>query len=341
MEYLFEAEAIRQAIKKVMDDTTARRIAIVGFIGADPLKWIRQPRGMDIYCWPKPGGTDPRGIVKLLREGARVHFVMNLHAKVYYSSKGGTVLGSANWSDHALGEGGLTETAIWLPTGAFPIDEQLAKLGAAVSMDDAEKFQAMLQKLYVDHNIFYRANPGMVAIDNAAQSTCTFGEWAAQPGRQQWQLGLWYEAPDPPLDAVKEYAKLTSDDLGLVIEQVCSNYRAHSNPSNILVNIPTLDCAFGALERQTPSKIRPIWWIPSFKTTTSNPKFSEMKHIWLARENVPSGSPIPFDCKEKNFLSALQTIVGLLGEKIDTFQGPVSDEFVDLLLKHYQSLRGA
>jgi hypothetical protein len=71
---------------------------------------VADAKGLVIYCADNPVGTHPDGIQDLLHAGARVWFVNRLHAKVYWSSASGALIGSPNLSTNALGESGLFET---------------------------------------------------------------------------------------------------------------------------------------------------------------------------------------------------------------------------------------
>ena len=113
MEILLTSAAIAERIRYVMDAPLGQRYVIVGFIGSRPLQWIARPEGVQVFCWPLAGGTNPDGIDSLIEAKSKVWFVEKLHAKVYHSNRG-TVVGSANLSSNAL-DGALTETAVSLP----------------------------------------------------------------------------------------------------------------------------------------------------------------------------------------------------------------------------------
>lgn len=76
--------------------------------GADA--YIRNPKGVEILCWPKAGSTNPDALRDLINRGAIVKFVDDLHMKVYWSKKG-VVVTSANLSTNALGSGSLKSLA--------------------------------------------------------------------------------------------------------------------------------------------------------------------------------------------------------------------------------------
>src|SRR5664279_4777421 len=121
MEILTEPEQIRFAIRKLLSDTKDERILAVAFVGADALSLLPAHKGITVYCWPQPGGTNPAGIDALVAAGAQVHFVERLHSKIYWSQAHGALIGSANLTANALGEGGLREAVVRLPAGLFDI----------------------------------------------------------------------------------------------------------------------------------------------------------------------------------------------------------------------------
>ena len=77
----------------------------MAFVGADALKYIggeENANELELYCWDKPGSTSPAAIRELYREGAKIYFVDDLRMKVFWSQRGGFVLGSPNLSRAAL-----------------------------------------------------------------------------------------------------------------------------------------------------------------------------------------------------------------------------------------------
>jgi len=102
---LYEANAIREKVKSVLSNRNGKRFALVAFVGRDALDFVEQPSGLSVFCWPNVIATNPDGIKALLDGGARVYFVDRLHMKLFWSEKGGAVIGSCNLTSNALGGG--------------------------------------------------------------------------------------------------------------------------------------------------------------------------------------------------------------------------------------------
>lgn len=331
MKVLHTTQEIRNAVRDVLDDASSNRYAFVAFVGADPLRWLPDPQGLQVFCWPRAGGTNPEGIDALVNAGAVVHFKESLHSKVYHSDARGTVIGSANLSDNALGSGRLTETAIKLPAGIFSLDEQLKLLEGATASDSPD-FTAMMEKLRREHVAYYQRNPEFLTGEHAPKLKLTFGQWADlnKKNRSPWQLGLWSEQANPPQDVLEDFQAIGGIQF--------STWRAHSNEKNIEVHVATLECQFRADGRGIMKK-NAEWWFPEFQRLSTDAHWTEMPHVWFARNNVPNGVTEPFDCTEQRFLDALDRIVRQCSEKIDDIKGPIGGEFLELLIEEYQKDR--
>jgi len=328
MKVLHTTEEIRNAVRDVLGDASSNRYAFVAFVGADPLRWLPNPQGLQVFCWPRAGGTNPDGIDALVNAGAIVHFKDSLHSKVYHSDTRGTVIGSANLSDNAMGSGRLTETAIKLPAGIFSLDEQLKLLNAATA-SGSPAFTAMMEKLRREHVAYYQRNPEFFAGKQAPKLKLTFGQWANlnKKNRSPWQLGLWSEQADPPQDVLEDFQATGGNQF--------STWRAHSNKKNIEVHVATLECQFRADGRGIMKK-NAEWWFPEAQRLSTDACWTYMPHVWFARSNIPNGVTEPFDCTERLFLDALDRVVRKFAEKIDDIEGPIGGEFLELLIEEYQ-----
>src|ERR1051325_7986254 len=122
MKIITEPARIRAALHDLLSDPNDERVAAVAYVGADALSFLSAPTGITIYCWPQAGGTNPIAVEELVRNGIKVNFVKRLHAKVYWSQSRGALIGSANLTSNALGEGGLREAVVWVPPGAFDMN---------------------------------------------------------------------------------------------------------------------------------------------------------------------------------------------------------------------------
>jgi hypothetical protein len=328
LKVLYKTRAIRESIKVIFSDMASDRFAIVGFVGPTPLEWIANPEGVAVYCWPRAGGTHPAGIDALVAAGAKVYFTNRLHSKVFHSSTGGTVLGSANLSANALAEGRLIETAVYLPTGAFSIAKQLDELTDAVSMDHP-RFAEIFAEFRRQRVAFCQRNPDEPSPRGTRSKQRTFAEWAAMPNRDEWQLGVWSDDDDAPEDAVAKFEAATGSSF--------SNFRAHSNSANVQLQVPTLSCQIPSGDDWDIGSCRPTWWYPDFQTTTAQPEWENYSHVWFARRDIPAGCVVPFKCDEQRFRGSLRKAVKKFAASIDEFKGPVKQDFIDELLLHYEA----
>jgi hypothetical protein len=335
MEILLTADAIAKRVRYVLEASEGERYAIVAFIGAQPLAWIKKPKDLHIYCWPSAGGTHPDGIDSLVREGANVAFIERLHSKVYHSERG-TVLGSANLSSNALG-GTLTETAVYLPPGAFPIEEQLARLTMGLCPPRTDKFSRRLEKLRIDHNAYLQRNPAERTLEDnssdigaiveiATERTRSFADWYRAPDRAQWQLGVWLTLATMPEDIEQEEINFAGKEPATWI--------GDEREDKFVLSMPTLECQFF----QKAYKIRKDgigWWFPHIVRKTVLEDWADMPYIFTAQDRIPVGSSVPFDLDDPKFQPALSKAVEELGEESEQMIGPVTDKFIETLAHHY------
>jgi len=334
MEILLTADAIAKRVQYVLEAPQGERYAIVAFIGARPLEWIRKPENLHVYCWPSAGGTHPDGVDSLVGKGANVAFVEHLHSKVYHSERG-TVIGSANLSSNALG-GVLTETAVYLPSGAFPIAEQLARLKKGMCAPRTKEFSRRLAKLRIDHNAYRQRNPAervesdasdidsIVEIDS--KHAHSFEDWYYSPNRAQWQLGVWSTPATIPADVKQEEINFSGTEPAAWI--------GHDRENKFVLSLPTLECQFF----QKSYKIRKngiSWWFPKVMRKTEHEEWGDMPYIFMAQERIPVGASVPFDLDDARFQPALSRTMEELGEESEEMIGPVTDTFIKTLARHY------
>lgn len=128
IQYLRDSKSIKDKLKWLFE-TDERKVAIVGFVGGNAAEYISNCKNLEIYCWPLPHATNPDGIIALNEWGANVYFKEKLHAKIYWAEGRGVIIGSANLSDNALGEGGLSEFAVYIRDEKFNIDDVIKDFG--------------------------------------------------------------------------------------------------------------------------------------------------------------------------------------------------------------------
>lgn len=112
---LYSSEEIREKIRELfsIEHSKRRRVACVAYIGEDCLDYIQYAKGVEIYCWPQVGSTNPIGLNRLITSGANVFFVDNLHAKIYWTEGVGVLVTSANLSKNALAGERLHEFGVY------------------------------------------------------------------------------------------------------------------------------------------------------------------------------------------------------------------------------------
>lgn len=130
VEMLYTGESVRRAIRDLFRTGRGRRVAVSAFVGSGAETYLPRPAGIELYCWPSPGGTNPAAIRNLIKRDVDVHFADRLHAKVYWAAGRGAVITSANLSTNAFGRGELREVGVRLPAPAVDIDRIIRSAGA-------------------------------------------------------------------------------------------------------------------------------------------------------------------------------------------------------------------
>lgn len=107
MTILYEAKGIRKELVRLRPS----RIA-VGFLGKDWREYVDASALKEIILWPTPP-SNPWAIEAVIDAVGieNVHFLDNLHAKIYISQHG-AILGSFNLSRNGFGDGGLLEAGV-------------------------------------------------------------------------------------------------------------------------------------------------------------------------------------------------------------------------------------
>ena len=326
MKILTRSQEIRAAIRELLSDPTDERIVVVGFVGADAKSYVPQPKGLRIYCWPKAGGTNPYAVEELRRLGSDVCFVDGLHAKVYWSRKYGAVVGSANLTNNALGEGGLREYAIRLAPRTLDVRPFVRTLNVIGDFDTA------LKNLYVAHVRFMQRNLPVGRSDTAIKRLPLFKDWLKRKNSaEEWRLGWYEEDSAAPTDAVKMLREATGSPSYV-------RFLGVSSRNNLSNGVPTLGCKI----RQQTDRVRLSsleWWVPEYYAQTAVAAWRDYPHVWFAqRSRLPTGTRPPFDCHEPRFKSALMAAINDRNSVEDT-PVKVQGKFLATLARHYQDLR--
>ena len=208
MEILYSSNELRDAIKKILANPEAddRRVALVAYVGGQAQAFLPHPRGLEIVCWLQPGSSDPQTIERLIRRGAKVYKSERMHMKVYWSSRRGCVICSANASGNALGGGIQKEAGVLLPPNTVDIqrlwDYVKPKLIRPVH----------LKRLTLEGN----RTPSHY-LNLTKEQPADFLEWRTFCSPTGWKLGSWDVVSDFAREAVtiakQMYGKYPSDYL--------------------------------------------------------------------------------------------------------------------------------
>jgi len=180
---LYTSSEVRRAIIDLFYRSKGRRVAIAGFVGDGAESYLPRPKGIELVCWPKAGGTNPNSLRRLVKKGVVVRFADNLHMKVYWAEGQGAVITSANLSTNALGAGDLKELGVKLGRGQVNIQRVLGSLRSR-PMGDAE-----LRTLDRQHALLMARQGGRTEKKNAI----SFADWYVSSARQKWKLWSWAE----------------------------------------------------------------------------------------------------------------------------------------------------
>ena len=186
MRILASSAAIRRAITNLLAPGKARRVAITAFVGDGAGAFIRNPKGVEIICWPKAGGTNPLELRRLKKAGAHIRFADRLHMKVYWAAGRGTIITSANLSTNALGAGNLKEFGVLLPADTLAIDDVIESLRSR-PFNSAE-----MEKLDEQH----RKLKARKQQPHEKAAKVTYPEWFSLLPRDEWKLGCWDHTTD-------------------------------------------------------------------------------------------------------------------------------------------------
>lgn len=180
---LSSSKEIKAAIRDVFAVTNRRRVAITAFVGDEANAYLPHPSGIELFCWPKAGGTNPNAIRDLQARGVKIHFSDSLHMKLYWSNKG-VVITSANLSTYALGSGGLKEIGVLLPSSSVDINKIIKSIGGR----DAS--EAEITKLELEHKKTFRTNPN---LSNKSIVDRTFRQWYELKNHgNKWKFGFYH-----------------------------------------------------------------------------------------------------------------------------------------------------
>jgi len=268
---LYTSSEIRNKVIEIMEDDSCKRTVVVAFVGDSAEHYLTNPNGMKLICWPKPGSTNPYELNRLKNKGVELLFCDNLHMKIYHSEKHGTVLGSANLSTNAIGNGRLMllEAGVYLKPAEFDLKKVLNQLNHR-------------KPLKRDWNDLYDGfNRNMTFVKtNESQKTNSFVEWLSLPIQHKLKIAIYNElgdlskeeleyGPENSIEGLKNYYR-PGDTLLTIFSNKNDQLVPHSIEWQFVDRIiPTkgADFPYSALQDKPTRTYRfPFRLTPEFKT---------------------------------------------------------------------------
>lgn len=179
---LYSSDKLRDRISSILvnPENDERRVALVAYVGGQAQEFLPDPNGLEIVCWLQPGSTDHLTLTRLKERGARIYKSERMHMKVYWSSRRGCVICSANASGKALGGGIQKEAGVYLPPSTVDI-EQLWEYARPTPIEDADLRHLEHENQRAPHHF-----PNLTS-----EPPPDFLEWRRLFGRPDWKLGTW------------------------------------------------------------------------------------------------------------------------------------------------------
>jgi hypothetical protein len=183
VEILYTSSDLHAAIARVLSDPGPhdRRVVMVAYVGGRAEAFLPHPDGLEIVCCLQPGATDALTLDRLRKRQAKIFKSDRLHMKVYWSSKEGCVICSANASGSALGGTSQKEAGVFLPVDTVDID-RLWKYAAPKRINDDD-----LRRLTRDTERIPRR-----PVARPDEEKPDFLEWYGSR-LNEWKLGWWTE----------------------------------------------------------------------------------------------------------------------------------------------------
>jgi hypothetical protein len=192
VEFLPDSRAVHAKLRQLFSRSTRgrRRVVCVAYVGVDAPSLLPDYAGVELYCWPQAGATDPRALAILASPafGAKVFLADRLHAKLFWVADLGYVITSANLSSNALSELGLREVGVFVPNSAQ------VNINRLISSLKARRLRKTdLGVLERGHDRFW----GFRTPTDAPRSRLrTFREWYGGFQQPEWKLAWWDTVDD-------------------------------------------------------------------------------------------------------------------------------------------------
>lgn len=314
---LYTTEDYREALTMIMGDPFRKRTAVVAYVGVDAADLLPNPKGCSVICWPQPGGTNPNGIRLLLKAGATVSFCDRMHAKVFWCEGVGLILGSANLSSNALGDGALVEAGVMLDESEFDIERLLSQL------NPRKATQSDMDELDRAHRHFERHNPSPAKRTKRQMKERSFLEWYSLPLRPTWKMFAYLGftsiavSEDALATAERDFAATSILDwIPVVPEDIRSD--------------DWVFC-FGYFESSGRMRANPCWIYADFVSSGSG----EEGYDEVCQVQIPSHDSMPFSI-DKPFVNAFKNVFEQLDDWDKVYvSGVPCDSFIDAVAAEY------
>lgn len=203
MTFLRNSQAIKKRLHQLFSTKTRghRRVIVVAYVGSNAPRLLPDYSGVDIYCWPQIGSTDPHALAELRspRHGARIFLSDGLHTKLYWVENVGCVITSANLSSSALGQRTLHEVGVFLEdANEIDIDSIIANLSAR------KLGKIELAELQRQHDLFWFKNQNRAP--GSATAISSFQEWFDGDRARGWKLG-WWDTSGTEAESISDFAR--------------------------------------------------------------------------------------------------------------------------------------
>lgn len=314
---LYNSAEVRQAIVELFRSSKGPRVAISAFVGDGAEAYLPKPKGLQLICWPKAGGTNPNVLRKLMKRGVNVFFADGLHMKIYWSEDNGAVVTSANLSINALGSGNLKEIGAFLEPEEIDIDRLIQ------SLEIRPASLKELKRLDSRHKRYVVRNRGEGRAESQLRS---FDEWYELPFRPEWKLG-WVEG---------------SVELAANAKAISENEYGVSHPKN------WISCRYGDYQRgdwiltfmlkKSPTDLE--WMFADYvvKVSKSDKAFTQEYPCQVVQVWRKKSYPVPpFNVSRKRFQKAFSEAVHRFGtsriEKLKSCKPP--KRLIDLIYEFF------
>jgi hypothetical protein len=272
MKILYTSADLRGAITEILARPTPseRRVVLTAFVSGQAEAFLPNPKGLEIVCWLQPGSTDALTLGRLRNRGAKIYKSERLHMKVYWSSRRGCVVCSANASGSALGGGIQKEVGVLLPP----------------KIVDVQRLWAYAKPRLINKGDLQRLSDlgGTVPRNNttgSAERPPDFVEWYNLAGRRAWKLGWWDaegESAEAAVKTAREVYGVKEPYFNLDVK------KQHTHPRDCLL-------MFGL-----PGVTNLEWMNVDFvvKVRKSEPAFDKEFPFQAVQANVPKAYRPPF-----------------------------------------------